>query len=254
MSLLRSHTPYPLLPPYLSPLLAHPLCFLSFVVLKSEQRWKTGKMLWHAEWRCNKASSELACSLSHAMFPSTQISTCRYTNVRLSRAVNTVFIICEQTSILPKINLYKTERWQHYKHFLHTDAHRKGHSMVASISILSSSPIAPTLPSSPFLFPSLQRAAVPLLSEYFSGWWPNPSDALILFIRAHPSAPYSLKQRNLVVLINKKLISNNFDIKLFFCKYFFPSLVPVFQMGVSSGKHDVASLFQYVHKNTLMEN
>lgn len=123
MSLLRSHTPYPLLPPYLSPLLAHPLFFLSFVVLKSEQRWKTGKMLWHAEWRCNKASSELACSLSHAMFPSTQISTCRYTNVRLSRAVNTVFIICEQTSILPKINLYKTERWQHYKHFLHTQMH-----------------------------------------------------------------------------------------------------------------------------------
>lgn len=126
--------------------------------------------------------------------------------------------------------------------------------MVASISILSSSPIAPTLPSSPFLFPSLQRAAVPLLSEYFSGWRPNPLDALILFIRAHPSAPYSLKQRKLVVSINKKLISNNFDIKLFFCKYFFPSLVPVFQMGVTSGKHDVASLFQYVHKNTLMEN
>lgn len=120
MSLLRSHTPYPLLPPYLSPLLARPLCFLSFVVLKSEQRWKTGKMLWHAEWRRNKASIELARSLSHAMFPSTQISTCRYTNVRLSRAVNTVFIICEQTSILPKINLYKTERWQQYKHFLHT--------------------------------------------------------------------------------------------------------------------------------------
>lgn len=118
-------------------------------------------------------------------------------------------------------------------------------------------PIAatPTLPSSPFLFPSLQRAAVPLLSEYFSGWQPNPSDALIRFIRAHPSAPYSLKQRNLVVSINKKLISNNFDIKLLFCKWiFFPSLVPVFQMGVSSGKHDVASLYQYVHKNTLMEN
>lgn len=125
--------------------------------------------------------------------------------------------------------------------------------MVASISILSSSPIAstPTLPSSPFLFPSLQRAAVPLLSQYFSGWRPNPSDALILFISAHPSTPYSLKKSNLVVLINKKLISNNFDIKLFFCKYFFLSLVPVFQMGVSSGKRDVASLFHYVHKNTL---
>lgn len=226
MSLLRSHTPYPPLPPYLNPLLARPLCFLSSVVLKSEQRWKIGKMLWHAalEWRCNKASSELARSLSHAMFPSTQISTCRYTNVRLSWAVNTVFIICEQTSILPKINFYKTERWQQYKHFLHTQMHTdKGTPWWQVFPSYLPRPIAatPTLPSSPFLFPSLQRAAVPLLSEYFSGWQPNPSDALILFIRAHPSAPYSLKQRNLVVSINKKLIRNNFDINYSFASIFF---------------------------------